>query len=100
MRWRRSTGVEASNVRLPYPVRAERSRSTCAWGTPFDFAQGERGVRRTGPNAPLAPRQALGFFPASDDSTPRIVRISWLDQPGLVSSVRSVRRVVWILSGG
>jgi hypothetical protein len=58
------------------------------------------GGRRTGLNAPLAPRQALGFFPASDESTPRIVRISWLDQPGLVSSVRNVRRVVWILSGG
>ncbi len=100
MSWRRSTGVESPRVRLPCPVRAERSRSTFAWGTPFDFAQGERGGRRTGQNEPIATDYPRGFFPASDDSTPRIVRISWLDQPGLVSSVRSVRRVVWILSGG
>ena len=43
-------------------------------------------------------RRALA--PSSADSTPRTVRTSCADQPGFVSKVRSVRRVVAARSGG
>ena len=40
------------------------------------------------------------FFGISADRTPRTVRTSWLDHAGLVSSVRSIRRVAMVRSGG
>jgi hypothetical protein len=100
MSWRRSTGVEAPHVRPPAPFVLSEVEAPSLGAHPSTSLRANGGGRRTGQNEPIATDYPRGFFPASDDSTPRIVRISWLDQPGLVSSVRSVRRVVWILSGG
>gem|GEM_PF-4473338 len=61
-------------------------------------ALAERTVRVKSLTPPNPYRRSRGR--SSAERTPRNVRTSWLDQPGLVNSVRSVRRVVGVRSGG
>ncbi len=96
LRWRGSGSLyfKLSSRRKPGSIR-HYAKAKAARATPMDS-----GFRRNDDMGTRLYSARWRFRPSSADSTPRSVRNSWLDQRGLVSSVRSVRLVEGTRAGG